>query len=200
MDIYLALVHHPVLSRTGDIVATAVTNLDIHDLARIARTYDCATAFVVTPIHEQMELVRRIISHWNEGEGRTSNPDRHEAFTRVEVVASIDAAMDFIAAQNAGQKPELVIGTTARKENAMAGYGEIRERLLREAGPALILFGTGWGLAPDAMQRATVLLAPIEAAPARRGYNHLPVRAACAIILDRLLGDHPATEPKRENP
>ena len=203
MDIYLALVHHPVLNRQGDVVATAVTNLDIHDLARIARTYDCAAAFVVTPIHEQIELVRRIISHWNEGEGRTSNPDRHEAFTRVEVVASLDAVMASIAARHAGEKPErvpLVIGTTARKESAMAGYGEIRERLLREAGPALILFGTGWGLAPDAMERANVLLAPIEAAPARRGYNHLPVRAACAIILDRLLGDHPAMEPKRENP
>ncbi len=39
MDIYIGLVHHPVRNRHGETVATAVTNLDIHDIARAARTY-----------------------------------------------------------------------------------------------------------------------------------------------------------------
>ena len=34
----IALVHHPVLDKGGAIVTTALTNLDVHDLARSART------------------------------------------------------------------------------------------------------------------------------------------------------------------
>ncbi|MFO0744083.1 MAG: RNA methyltransferase [Myxococcota bacterium] len=188
MDIYLALVHHPVLNRAGDVVATAVTNLDIHDLARIARTYGCRGTFVVTPITEQQELVRRIVAHWIEGEGRTSNPDRSHAFLGLEVVASVETALEKLAASSG--KPPLVIGTSAKNERATVAFEILRERLARdeEAGAALILFGTGWGLSADLLDRADVMLPPIEALPARAGYNHLPVRAAIAIVLDRLAG------------
>lgn len=37
--LYCALVHHPVRDRGGNAVTTAVTNLDVHDIARTARTY-----------------------------------------------------------------------------------------------------------------------------------------------------------------
>ncbi len=189
MDIYLALVHHPVLNRAGDVVTTAVTNLDIHDLARIARTYGCRGTFVVTPITEQRELVRRIVAHWIEGEGRTSNPDRSRAFLGLEVVTSVEAAIEHIAAST-GQAP-LVIGTSAKNERATVAYEILRDRLARddeEPGAALILFGTGWGLSADLLDRVEVMLPPIDALPARAGYNHLPVRAAIAIVLDRLAG------------
>jgi len=187
MHIYLALVHHPVLNRAGDIVTTAVTNLDIHDLARIARTYGCRGTFVVTPITEQRELVGRIVSHWIEGEGRTANPDRSQAFRGVAVVTSVEAAIQDIAT-SVGQRP-LVIGTSAKNERASVAYEILRGRLSAdEPGAALILFGTGWGLGPDLLDGVDVMLPPIEAIPARAGYNHLPVRAAIAIILDRLLG------------
>lgn len=189
MDIYLALVHHPVLNRAGDVVATAVTNLDIHDLARIARTYGCRGTFVVTPISEQQALVSRIVAHWIEGEGRTSNPDRSRAFMGLEVVASVEAAMENIAASKNGKAP-LVIGTSAKNERATEAFEILRERLARDEDPgaALIVFGTGWGLAADLLDRVDVMLPPIEAIPARAGYNHLPVRAAVAIVLDRLCG------------
>jgi hypothetical protein len=51
----------------------------------------------------------------------------------------------------------------------------------------LIAFGTGWGLAGELVESAELRLAPIAAAT-ETGYNHLSVRAACAITLDRLLG------------
>jgi len=187
MDIYIALAHHPVLNRVGGVVTTSVTNLDIHDLARISRTYDVRRYFVVTPIAEQRELVRRVVSHWVTGEGRTSNPDRSEAFSRVEEVPSLEATCEAIAAHH-GQAP-LVIGTSAKNESETVGYPVIRQRLLRDSGPALLVFGTGWGLTSDAISKCDLMLPPIDAIPARAGYNHLPVRAAVAIILDRLFGD-----------
>src|SRR6516164_8187672 len=55
----IALVHYPVLDGQGALVTTAVTNLDVHDLARSARTYGCSDYFVVHPIVAQRELVGR---------------------------------------------------------------------------------------------------------------------------------------------
>src|SRR5574341_810215 len=47
-DLYLALLHHPVLDKNGQVVTTAVTNMDIHDIARSARTYGIPRFYVVT--------------------------------------------------------------------------------------------------------------------------------------------------------
>lgn len=76
----VALVHHPVLDRRRDRVTTAVTNLDLHDIARTARTYGVCRYYVVTPVAEQQRLVARIVGHWREGFGAGYNPDRGEAF------------------------------------------------------------------------------------------------------------------------
>jgi hypothetical protein len=54
-----------------------------------------------------------------------------------------------------------------------------------EPGPWLIMLGTGWGLGPDLLSAAHRRLQPIHGADS---YNHLSVRAAAAVILDRLLG------------
>ena len=54
----IALVHHPVLDAKGDTVTTAITNLDVHDLARSARTYGCSDYFIVHPITAQRDLIR----------------------------------------------------------------------------------------------------------------------------------------------
>ncbi len=37
-DLYVALLHHPVLDKNGLVVTTALTTMDIHDIARSART------------------------------------------------------------------------------------------------------------------------------------------------------------------
>jgi hypothetical protein len=47
----------------------------------------------------------------------------------------------------------------------------------------LLLLGTGWGLAAEVLDRVDDVLEPIAGAGP---YNHLSVRAAAAIMLDRL--------------
>jgi hypothetical protein len=37
-DLYLALLHYPVYDKDHKIVTTSITNMDIHDIARSART------------------------------------------------------------------------------------------------------------------------------------------------------------------
>ena len=39
-DLFVALIHYPVLNRNGQIVTSAITSLDLHDIARSARTFD----------------------------------------------------------------------------------------------------------------------------------------------------------------
>lgn len=49
----------------------------------------------------------------------------------------------------------------------------------------MLMLGTGFGLAPAMRERADFALAPINGPGA---YNHLSVRAAASIMLDRLRG------------
>jgi hypothetical protein len=195
MDIFTALVHHPVLNRTGGTMTSAVTNLDVHDFARISRTYDCAGTFIVTPVTEQLRLVETIRGHWAPAGlpgGQSTNPSRSEAFSRLSAVPSIDAAVSTITTTT-GHTP-LVIATSARPEHRLPdhiplSWDDARARFAEPGGAALIIFGTSWGLTREALAQAQAMLPPVNAAPARAGYNHLPVRAACAIILDRVCGD-----------
>jgi len=47
----------------------------------------------------------------------------------------------------------------------------------------MVLFGTAWGIADELLERADCVLAPILGVS---HYNHLSVRGAAAITLDRL--------------
>ena len=87
----VALIHHPVYDKNGQVVTTAVTNLDIHDIARTARTFGADRYYVVTPVAEQQSMVNRIVSHWQEGWGATYNPKRKAALDLVSVAPSLDA-------------------------------------------------------------------------------------------------------------
>ena len=89
----VALVHHPVLDKRGDQVVTAVTNLDLHDIARTARTYGISRFYVVTPAAEQLHLVERILQHWRQGHGAGYNPHRGEALQLIETVDSLERAI-----------------------------------------------------------------------------------------------------------
>jgi hypothetical protein len=181
----IALVHHPVLDGQGALVTTAVTNLDVHDLARSARTYGCSDYFVVHPIAAQRELVERIRSHWTDGSSGKRIPDRKEALTVLRIVDSLEAAIDALSS-GAGRAGVEVWVTAARSVGESLAFEEARGRLEGEGKPVLVVFGTGWGLAPSVIDGADALLAPIRAV--RGQYNHLSVRAACAIAMDRLLG------------
>jgi hypothetical protein len=177
----VALVHHPISGKEGNIITTSVTTLDIHDFARTCRTFGVAALYIVTPLPAQQRLVERLIRHWREGAGAAKNPTRKEALTRVEVVDSVEKIMDN---PRFDLERPLIITTSAAKSDATTGYGATRERMVSTPW-SLLLFGTGGGLAPAVMDMADVRLDPIEGVD---DFNHLPVRSASAIILDRLLG------------
>lgn len=180
----LALVHHPVLDREGATVTTAITNLDLHDMARSARTYGAGELFVVHPIEAQRLLAERIREHWVSGSGKRRIPDRAAALEVLRVVPSLD---DACAAMGGREAIELWTTAASARGADVTTYAEARARLERGSRPVMILFGTGWGLARALVDGADVRLEPIRARAAT-GYNHLSVRAACAITLDRLLG------------
>ncbi|MFT3771322.1 MAG: tRNA (guanosine(37)-N1)-methyltransferase TrmD [Minicystis sp.] len=182
--IALALVHHPVLDRGGDVVTTAITNLDLHDMARSARTYGIGELFVVHPIEAQRLLAIRIQEHWVEGSGKRRIPDRAAAMDVLRVVPALE---DAYAALGGRESIEIWTTAAATRGRVVTRYPEARGRLEASTRPVLILFGTGWGLSEDLVTSADVRLEPIRA-HRDTGYNHLSVRAACAITLDRLLG------------
>ena len=177
----LALVHHPVVDRQGDIVTTAVTNLDVHDIARSSHTFGLMDFFVVHPVSAQRELVRRIVTHWVEGSGARRIPDRKPAMETVRIVPALDDAITAL-----GGAADLWV--TSAAPGGTLTFAGARAHLGMAGVPVLLCFGTGWGLASSVMDRATVRLPPIRSSR-EDGYNHLSVRAAAAIILDRLLGD-----------
>jgi hypothetical protein len=178
---YAALVHYPVIDRGGRVVASAVTNLDLHDLARIACTYGMGGVYVVTPLADQQEFARRIIGHWTTGPGAEHNPDRRVAMQLVQVVETIADAVASVEARE-GRRPQ-VTASGAREHPQAVGHADWRRR--RVADPQLLLFGTAWGLAPEVFAAADHVLRPIAG---DGGYNHLSVRSAAAILIDRLLG------------
>lgn len=176
----VALVHHPVLDRRGDVITTAVTNLDLHDIARTARTYGVGRFFVITPVAEQRLLVERIRSHWRHGHGAAYNPHRGEALSLIELASNLEEAIGRWE-ELTGQAPVPVL-TGASRRGGMS-FESCRE--LAERHPLMLVFGTGWGLAPELYGNSPKVLEPVRGAD---GYNHLSVRAAAAVILDRLLG------------
>lgn len=177
----IVLVHHPVVDKNGGVITSAVTNLDIHDIARTARTFSLYRHFLVTPVREQMELVEKVVSHWLQGWGAAYNPSRSEALSLVETAPSIDDVIGRITDRFG--IPPVVVATGA--SHGRSGVSAARLRECVGDAPLLILFGTGWGLHHDVIERADHCLEPIRG---NDRYNHLPVRSAVAIYLDRLFG------------
>lgn len=180
-NIHLAVVHFPVYNKTGEIVTSSVTTLDVHDVSRICRTFALGSFYVVTPLQPQQKLVHRIVDHWLKGYGAQYNPTRKEALLKTRVVNLLEDAVEDIA-QSEGERPRTIV-TDAKRFPQSASYGTMREEM-RGGGQFLLVFGTGWGLEQNLVRRADRVLCPIDGV---NGYNHLPVRAAIAIILDRLL-------------
>ena len=89
----VVLVHHPVLDRGGDVVTTAITNLDLHDIARSAHTFGLERYYVAHPVAAQRELASRVKSHWTSGSGAKRIPDRQGPMEQLAVVESLDAAI-----------------------------------------------------------------------------------------------------------
>jgi len=181
-DLYLALIHHPVVDRNGRIVTSAITSLDIHDLARSSCTFGVRAFFIVHPVAEQRQFASTVIDHWKFDFGRAFDGRRREALDLVRIVENFDE-VTAVAERLSGVRP-FVVHTSARTREG-ATFADLRERLDRNLAPIVILLGTGFGLAPEVVDRSDLLLEPIRGV---RDYNHLSVRAAGAIILDRLRG------------
>ena len=175
-NLHIALLHWPVLNRGGEVIATATTNLDVHDIARAARTYGVAGYWIVQPLAQQRSMVERIVGHWVEGHGAVVHPNRPEALELVHVVerlGQIEAVL--------GTTPRWVV-TSAQRTRRTVTINEFAGSLGRVDQPTVLCFGTGWGMAPQVIAAADALLEPIEAT----AWNHLSVRSAVSIYLDRI--------------
>jgi tRNA (guanine37-N1)-methyltransferase len=180
-NLHVALVHGPVLNKMGRSVTVSLTNLDLHDIARVSRTYGLGGYHVVTPLEDQRALAQTLLGHWTGGPGGLGNPDRAEALGLVRVVPSLAEAMEQVAGAT-GETP-WVLATSARPDGAVTP-DQVREALGTR--PVLLVLGTGSGLAPEALALTQGQMAPLRPFGA---YNHLSVRAAAAILIDRILGD-----------
>ncbi len=181
--LYLALIHYPVINKEGRVIASSITNLDLHDISRLARTYGLKRFYVVQPLKDQRNLVKELLEYWQSGYGRVYNPDREEALRLLRVVPALTVALREAEAEVGSVT---LVATEARAGRATLQYAQARRRLW-SGEKMFLLFGTAWGLAPRLLEACDEVLAPI---PGRiDDYNHLSVRSAAAIILDRLLGE-----------
>ena len=180
-DLLVALVHHPVLDKTGQIVTSAVTNIDVPDIARSCRTYGVAGFYVVTPVPALRGLVHRVMQHWEAEEQQGYNPSRNEALALVRVEHDLEG-VGIDVERRYGSLPRL-FATSARPHAGCVTFAQMREKLNDDGPPWLMLLGTGSGLAGSLVERCQAVVEPI-AGPT--DYNHLSVRAAAAVLLDRL--------------
>jgi len=182
-NLAIALLHYPVYNKHREIVTTALTNLDLHDIARASRTFGLDRFYIVTPSEEQRAMAHKIAGHWRDGWGATYNSDRKEALEIVRVCATLsDAVADF---QTGFEEPVSTIITGARERPGCLRFEVLRQMLEEQDTPRLLLLGTGWGLADECFEAADFILEPVAG---NGPYNHLSVRSAVAIMLDRLRG------------
>jgi tRNA (guanine37-N1)-methyltransferase len=184
--------HHYVVLMHGDVLVgperrpgtTSVTSIDIHDIARSSATYGVKQFFIVTPLVDQQRIVTTLLDFWQKGAGIAYNAVRHKAVNQVQVVATIDEVIARIEALE-GAKPSLV-GTSARcapHADPISYYDQ--DVAWQDQKPLLFVFGTGQGLTDELMARCRYILPPVVGFSK---FNHLSVRSAVAIILDRWMG------------
>ncbi|MFN8390935.1 MAG: tRNA (guanosine(37)-N1)-methyltransferase TrmD [Bdellovibrionota bacterium] len=182
-ELTAGLIHYPVYNKRHEIVASSVTNMDLHDIARSSRTYGLSKYYVVHPTRALRRLSEKICEHWEVGYGATYNANRSEALRRIAVLPDLDGVVTDIEVRT-GKIPK-IITTSARDSEKSVTFAQMSQTLHLSDEPHLILFGTGWGLAEEVLDRADYHLEPVKG---YTEYNHLSVRGAAAIIFDRLLG------------
>ncbi len=190
------LLHSPVQNRRGEQVTSSVTNLDIHDIARTACTFGARAYYIVTPIEDQHQLVGRILGHWRTHQSEVFHPDRVRALSSVRLAYDFAQVKREIAAESpTGEEPEVVL-TDAREYPGRMTFAEYRKELEQKAADSgkhrsvVVLLGTAWGVHESFFPEVHRILAPVYGPEgnAEGAYNHLSVRAAAGIILDRLFG------------
>jgi len=177
--LYVGLMHYPMYDKEKNIVATSITNMDLHDISRSCKTFGVKNYYVINPLPAQRDIANRVLKHWQEGYGAFYNENRKEAFGVTKVKESLIEVIDEIEKLE-GEKP-LLVGTTARKKDNTISFDKLKSLTFEK--PILLLFGTGWGFSDDMLAVCDYVLERIEGFDE---FNHLSVRSAVAIILDRL--------------
>ena len=180
---YVVLMHDQVVVQEGTVGTSSVTSLDIHDIARSSKTYGIKNYFVVTPLIDQQKIVNKILEFWNTS-GIEYNKQRHTAVKEVELKESLESVIKAIR-EKEGKEP-ILVATSAQSDNQAQRITYYDQSIVWEhERPVLFIFGTAKGLSSELIKRCDYLLLPIEGFTK---FNHLSVRSAAAIILDRWLG------------
>jgi tRNA (guanine37-N1)-methyltransferase len=163
VPVYVVLLHYPIVSRKGALV---------------------------TPISDQHELVGRILSHWGTEKSKQYHPDRVEAVSLISMMKDFEEVKNRVKTlhpeSEGWQTPEVVM-TDASPLPKSVSYSEYRKELSdpkRSKRPMILVFGISDTFYPEVHR----ILAPVYGPEGHGGYNHLSVRSAVAIILDRLFG------------
>jgi hypothetical protein len=182
--LYIALLHYPVLNKESQVVTTSIANMDLHDIARASQTYGVRGFYVVNPMPAQRELAAEIMNHWQTGYGAFFNKSRKDAFGLVRLKTSLKETNEEIKAE-AGYTARTIV-TGANLKNKLLTFAELKKLIRNDNLPYLLIFGTGSGVTEEIINNADHCLEPIKGTG---DYNHLAVRSAVAIILDRIMRD-----------
>lgn len=180
------LVHLPVKNKKGLTIGSALTTIDLHDIARACMTFGVRGFYVVSPYEDQIKLAEEIIAHWCQGVGSKINPDRKQALELIRLTYTFDEAIAEIAKQ--GTESVITIGTSARfytkSINSKIINTKTLQHKLNTPNSHVLIFGTAWGLADELLNTCNYILEPIMG---NTDYNHLSVRSAVSIYLDRIV-------------
>jgi tRNA (guanine37-N1)-methyltransferase len=110
-NLYVVLIHFPVKSRKGLPIGSALTTIDMHDIARASMTFGVKGFYVVTPYEDQAVLAGQVIDHWTKGVGGTLNPFRKSALELIRVTRTFEEAV--MEMEQERKEPVVTIGTSA---------------------------------------------------------------------------------------
>ncbi len=179
-NLYVALIHFPVMNRKGMPIGSALTTIDMHDIARASKTFGVKGFYVVTPFADQADLANQVIAHWTKGVGGELNPSRKEALELIRVAATFEEAVQRI--QKKEKQVVVTVATSAKKVEDAIPISTLKLKLASNA-PHVLVLGTAWGMAEELIDACDLKLEPIKGLGE---YNHLSVRSAASIYLDRI--------------
>ncbi len=179
-NLYVALIHFPVMNRKKEPIGSALTTIDMHDIARASRTFGVKGVYIITPFEDQADLAQQVIKHWTRGVGGELNPSRKSALELIRVVATFEDAVQEIKEER--NQPVVTIATSAKPLKGAIPAAQLKQKFENNASHVLV-FGTAWGLAEELIDICDIKLEPITG-PGE--YNHLSVRSAASIYLDRI--------------
>ena len=146
-------------------------------------TFGVEVCYIVTPLVRQKQIMEKLVHHWQHGYGAHYNPDRGLALGTIKISESIAEMLEELGT---GGKP-LVVGTSSiERPEKKIGIAELKRLMRKDIQPMTLLFGTGWGLTDETVSICDRMLEPVQGV---KGFNHLPLRVALGIILDRIFGE-----------